>query len=150
MCASPCYFWGNRWLRNIQASTSLFTSPLGNILTWRSIWKFVCTGVCMYYTQYTVYWSKCRPNGSSYKNKKVWKVFEWLRGIMCNLAFVRATIGPGGMRFKSRLGFTKFENLEAVYQFAKFLQTSLPSGNKRLSNNFATKRRWISRGGWQF
>ena len=29
MCASPCYYSGNRWLKNIQASTPLFTDVHG-------------------------------------------------------------------------------------------------------------------------
>ena len=57
--ANPCYNSGNRWLRNIQASTPPFTGTSKH-----EEWRFNCIFVCMCYT---VCWSKNRPIGSSFK-----------------------------------------------------------------------------------
>ena len=65
MCASPCYYSGNRWLRNIQASTPPFTDVHGPHLhegtskTWRSIESLtenvsVCTIQNMCWSKYRV------------------------------------------------------------------------------------------------
>ena len=55
MCASLCYYSGNRWLRNIKALTPLFTDVRdprlleGTSKKLRSLWKFDWKCVCMYY-----------------------------------------------------------------------------------------------------
>jgi hypothetical protein len=75
MCASPCYYSGNRWLRNIQASTPPFTDVHGPHLhegtsKHEDLLK-VWLKMCLYVLYKTCAGVNIDPMGQTFKKKEI-------------------------------------------------------------------------------
>ena len=72
-CPSPCFYSGNRWLRNIQTTTTLFTDVHGPWTSKNADLLESLTENVSLRTISNMNWSRYRANGSSLKKKDLLK-----------------------------------------------------------------------------
>ena len=70
MCASSCYYSGNKWLKNIQASTPLFTDVLEGASKNEDLFESLIENVCTYNIK-TCAGVNIGPMGQPLKNTKI-------------------------------------------------------------------------------